>query len=85
MLWFDFFPPKMPSAVAVELNLKHRKLTNVVEQTHNVSTWSDCNMVPWVLRALAALQAATILVAMASEKIIGDQQIERETYLKNYQ
>ena len=44
----------------------------------------------------AALQAATILVAMASEKKfwrpkfsrkspIGDQQIKRETYLKNYQ
>ena len=43
-----------------------------------------------------ALQAATILVAMASEKKfwrpnfsrkspIGDQQIKRETYLKNYQ
>ena len=42
------------------------------------------------------LQAATILVAMASEKKfwrpkfsrkspIGDQQIKRETYLKNYQ
>ena len=75
----------MPSAVAAELNLKHRKLTNVVEQTRNVSTWSDCNMVPRVLRALAALQAAAILVAMASEKKIGDQQIKRETYLKNYQ
>ena len=44
----------------------------------------------------AALQAATILVAMASEKKfwrpkfsrkspIGDQQIKREAYLKNYQ
>ena len=44
----------------------------------------------------SALQAATILVAMASEKKfwrpkfsrkspIGDQQIKRETYLKNYQ
>jgi len=44
----------------------------------------------------AALQAATILVAMASRKNfwqlkfwrkspIGDQQIKRETYLKNYQ
>ena len=43
-----------------------------------------------------ALQAATILVAMASEKNIwrpkfwrkspiGDQQIKKETYLKNYQ
>ena len=36
---FIFFPRKCP--VAVELNLKHRKITNVVEQTHNVSTWSD--------------------------------------------
>jgi len=45
---------------------------------------------------LSALQAATILVAMASGKNvwrpkfwrkspIGDQQIKRETYLKNYQ
>ena len=44
----------------------------------------------------SALQAATILVAMASEKKfwrpkfsrkspIGDQQIKREAYLKNYQ
>ena len=44
----------------------------------------------------AALQAATILVAMANEKKfwrpkfwrkspIGDQQNKRETYLKNYQ
>ena len=44
----------------------------------------------------SALQATTILVAMASEKKfwrpkfsrkspIGDQQIKRETYLKNYQ
>ena len=36
---WNFFPRKCP--VAVELNLKHRKLTNVVEQTRNVSTWSD--------------------------------------------
>ena len=47
-------------------------------------------------QCLAALQAATILVAMASEKKfwrpkfwrkspIGDQQIKRETYLKNDQ
>ena len=36
---FHFFPRKCPAAV--ELNLKHRKLTNVVEQTRNVSTWSD--------------------------------------------
>ena len=35
----NFFPRKSP--VAVELNLKHRKLTKVVEQTHNMSTWSD--------------------------------------------
>ena len=35
----NFFPRKCP--VAVELNLKHRKLTKVVEQTHNMSTWSD--------------------------------------------
>jgi len=46
--------------------------------------------------SLAALQAATILVAMASGKNfwrlkfwrkspIGDQKIKRETYLKNYQ
>ena len=45
---------------------------------------------------IPALQAATILVAMAIEKKfwrpkfwrkspIGDQQIKRETYLKNYQ
>ena len=39
MLWFEFFPRKCP--VTVELNLKHRKLTKVVEQTHNVSTWRD--------------------------------------------
>ena len=32
---FIFFPRKCP--VAVELNFKHRKLTNV----GNVSTWSD--------------------------------------------
>ena len=36
---FLFFLRKCP--VAVELNLKHRKLTKVVEQTRNVSTWSD--------------------------------------------
>ena len=36
---FHFFPRKCPAAV--ELKLKHRKLTNVVEQTRNVSTWSD--------------------------------------------
>ena len=33
-----FFPRKCP--VTFELNLKHRKLTNVVEQTRNVSTWN---------------------------------------------
>ena len=49
-----------------------------------------------ILQTYAALQAATILVAMASEKKnwrpkfwrkspIGNQQIERETYLKDYQ
>ena len=49
-----------------------------------------------IIFRVAALQAATILVAMASEKKfwrpkfsrkspIGDQQINRETYLKNYQ
>ena len=49
-----------------------------------------------ILLVKAALQAATILVAMASEKKfwrpkfsrkspIGDQRIKRETYLKNYQ
>ena len=36
---FHFFLRKCP--VAVELNLKHRKLTKVVEQTLNVSTGSD--------------------------------------------
>ena len=35
----NFLLRKCP--VAVELNLKHRKLTNVVQQTRNVSTWSD--------------------------------------------
>ena len=35
----NFFPRKCP--VALELNLTHRKLTKVVEQTHNMSTWSD--------------------------------------------
>ena len=35
----NFFPAKMP--IAVELNLKNRKLANVVEQTRNVSTWRD--------------------------------------------
>ena len=35
----NFFLRKCP--IAVELNLKHRKLTKVVEQTHNMSTWSD--------------------------------------------
>ena len=50
---------------------------------------------PWRY-TYTVLQAATILVAMASEKKnwrpkfwrkspIGDQQIERETYLKDYQ
>ena len=38
-VFFIFFPRKCPAAV--ELNLKHRKLTNVAEQTRNVSTWSD--------------------------------------------
>ena len=49
-----------------------------------------------IQKAVTALQAATILVAMASEKkfwrpkfwrksLIGDQQIKRETYMKNYQ
>ena len=49
-----------------------------------------------IVYIFAALQAATILVAMASGKKfcrpkfwqklpIGDQQIKRETYLKNYQ
>ena len=36
--YLNFFPRKCP--VAVELNLT-RKLINVVEQTHNVSAWSD--------------------------------------------
>ena len=36
---FHCFPRKCP--VAVELNLKQRKLTNVVDQTRNVSIWSD--------------------------------------------
>ena len=35
---FNFFPRKCPGAV--ELNLKHTELTNVVEQMRNVSTWS---------------------------------------------
>ena len=34
----NFFPAKI---VPVELNLKHRSLTKVVEQTLNMSTWSD--------------------------------------------
>ena len=72
----------------------------------DVSSWRKCwvatvdkwNTLLFVkaLDLLTVLQAATILVAMASEKKfwqwkfwwkspIGDQQIKRETYLKNYQ
>jgi len=51
---------------------------------------------PQIIHSNSALQAATILVAMASEKNfwrpkfwrkspIGNQQIKRESYLKNYQ